>query len=242
MTGATGSPRRSSSTPDSARLATPRPPIAAGRAVGQRFGYRGFGRFEQRCRVEFGARGRRPSMAWWRARTRPDRRPAVNTTALLVVVPTSRPTNSVPCMSLLDRRGLVELESDGYSCVSLEHCQGTAEGHLMPLARTADLVAAAYRAGSGVVAFNVITLEHAEAIVAGAERVEPARDPADQRERGEIPPRPIGADRRRDHGGRRGSRHPRFGPPRPRRGRGAPACQCRKRRQLSDVRRRQTRL
>ena len=37
----------------------------------------------------------------------------------------------------------------------------------MPLARTADLVAAAYRAGTGVVAFNVITLEHAEAIVAG---------------------------------------------------------------------------
>ena len=33
-----------------------------------------------------------------------------------------------------------------------------------------NLVAAAYRAGTGVVAFNVITLEHAEAIVAGAER------------------------------------------------------------------------
>ena len=28
----------------------------------------------------------------------------------------------------------------------------------------------AYRAGTGVVAFNVITLEHAEAIIAGAER------------------------------------------------------------------------
>jgi fructose-bisphosphate aldolase class II len=40
----------------------------------------------------------------------------------------------------------------------------------MPLARTADLVSAAYRTGTGVVAFNVITLEHAEAIVAGAER------------------------------------------------------------------------
>ena len=39
----------------------------------------------------------------------------------------------------------------------------------MPLARTADLVAAAYRAGSGVVAFNVINLEYAQAIVAGAE-------------------------------------------------------------------------
>jgi fructose-bisphosphate aldolase class II len=38
----------------------------------------------------------------------------------------------------------------------------------MPLARTADLVAAAHRAGTGVAAFNVITLEHAEAIVDGA--------------------------------------------------------------------------
>jgi fructose-bisphosphate aldolase, class II len=40
----------------------------------------------------------------------------------------------------------------------------------MPLARTADLVAAAYGAGSGILAFNVITLESAEAIVAGAEK------------------------------------------------------------------------
>jgi fructose-bisphosphate aldolase class II len=38
----------------------------------------------------------------------------------------------------------------------------------MPIARTADLVAAAQRAGTGVAAFNVITLEHAEAIVDGA--------------------------------------------------------------------------
>jgi len=38
----------------------------------------------------------------------------------------------------------------------------------MPLARTADLVAAAHRAGTGLAAFNVITLEHAEAIVDGA--------------------------------------------------------------------------
>ncbi|CAN5330143.1 class II fructose-bisphosphate aldolase family protein [soil metagenome] len=40
----------------------------------------------------------------------------------------------------------------------------------MPLAQTASLVDAAYRAGTGLAAFNVITLEHAEAIVAGAER------------------------------------------------------------------------
>ena len=42
----------------------------------------------------------------------------------------------------------------------------------MPLARTADLVSAAYQAGSGLVAFNVITLESAEAIVAGAEKAD----------------------------------------------------------------------
>ena len=39
----------------------------------------------------------------------------------------------------------------------------------MPLVPTADLVAAAVAAGCGLGAFNVITLEHAEAIVAGAE-------------------------------------------------------------------------
>jgi fructose-bisphosphate aldolase class II len=41
----------------------------------------------------------------------------------------------------------------------------------MPLAATADLVAQAHSAGRGVAAFNVITLEHAEGIVLGAERV-----------------------------------------------------------------------
>src|SRR5215212_8187848 len=64
---------------------------------------------------------------------------------------------------------LVELETDGYSCVLLGSCQAIVEGHPMPLARTADLVSAAYQAGSGLPAFNVITLESAEAIVAGAE-------------------------------------------------------------------------
>jgi fructose-bisphosphate aldolase class II len=39
----------------------------------------------------------------------------------------------------------------------------------MTLVASGDLVAAAKRAGRGVAAFNVITLEHAEAIVAGAE-------------------------------------------------------------------------
>lgn len=40
----------------------------------------------------------------------------------------------------------------------------------MPLATTADLIATARCAGAGIPAFNVITLEHAEAIVSGAER------------------------------------------------------------------------
>ena len=40
----------------------------------------------------------------------------------------------------------------------------------MPLVPTGPVVAAAAAAGRGVGAFNVITLEHAEAIVAGAER------------------------------------------------------------------------
>ncbi|GAA1772498.1 class II fructose-bisphosphate aldolase [Nostocoides vanveenii] len=40
----------------------------------------------------------------------------------------------------------------------------------MPLATTADLVTRARAAGRGVAAFNVITFEHAEGIVAGAEQ------------------------------------------------------------------------
>jgi fructose-bisphosphate aldolase class II len=41
---------------------------------------------------------------------------------------------------------------------------------MMPAAPTAELVAAARSGGHGVAAFNIITLEHAEAIAAGAER------------------------------------------------------------------------
>lgn len=40
----------------------------------------------------------------------------------------------------------------------------------MPLVRTAELVSAARDAGHGVAAFNIITLEHAEAVATGAER------------------------------------------------------------------------
>ena len=39
----------------------------------------------------------------------------------------------------------------------------------MTTAATADLVTAAWKAGRGVAAFNVITLEHTEAITAAAE-------------------------------------------------------------------------
>jgi fructose-bisphosphate aldolase class II len=42
----------------------------------------------------------------------------------------------------------------------------------MPLVTTGEIVKAAQGAGTGVGAFNVITLEHAEAIVAAAERVD----------------------------------------------------------------------
>ena len=45
----------------------------------------------------------------------------------------------------------------------------------MPLVATAELVAAAAKRGSGVAAFNVITLEHAEGIVAGAQRMSALR-------------------------------------------------------------------
>lgn len=41
----------------------------------------------------------------------------------------------------------------------------------MTLAGTGEIIAPARRSGSGVGAFNVIQLEHAEAIVAGAEAV-----------------------------------------------------------------------
>lgn len=40
----------------------------------------------------------------------------------------------------------------------------------MPLVSTGELVSAAQARGRGIAAFNVITLEHAEAIAAGAEQ------------------------------------------------------------------------
>lgn len=41
----------------------------------------------------------------------------------------------------------------------------------MPLAATGDLVTAAAGARTAVAAFNIITLEHVEAVIAGAESV-----------------------------------------------------------------------
>ena len=72
-------------------------------------------------------------------------------------------------------------------------------------------------------AFNVITLEHAEAIVAGAEAAAPAGDPADLRERRALPPRQRAPDQRRRGRGRRGSRRAGRAAPGPRRGPGPAA-------------------
>src|SRR5258705_9728844 len=49
---------------------------------------------------------------------------SVNTTALLVLVPTSRPMRSVLRISIPCTCELAHLDNDGYSCVSLVNCQG----------------------------------------------------------------------------------------------------------------------
>ena len=59
----------------------------------------------------------------------------------------------------------------------------------MTLVPTAGLVAEAARRGGAVAAFNVITLEHAEAICAAATESRHRGDHADQRERGALPRR-----------------------------------------------------
>src|SRR6202171_529785 len=48
---------------------------------------------------------------------------SVNTTALLVLVPTSRPTKSVLRISVPCTCEVCPLDIDGYSCVSLADCQ-----------------------------------------------------------------------------------------------------------------------
>ena len=63
----------------------------------------------------------------------------------------------------------------------------------MPLVTTASIVDSARRDGHGVAAFNVITLEHAEAIAAGAERAgQPGRSCRSARTRCQYPPPPAG--------------------------------------------------
>ena len=42
----------------------------------------------------------------------------------------------------------------------------------MPLVTTAEMVGATHRDGCGITAYNVIKLEHAEAIVAAADRID----------------------------------------------------------------------
>ena len=72
-----------------------------------------------------------------------------------------------------------------------------AAGDTVTLAATADLVASATADGTAVLAFNVITLEHAEGIADGVERAGCRRDAADQREHRALPRRP---DRPAGHG------------------------------------------
>ena len=45
-------------------------------------------------------------------------------------------------------------------------------GPQMPLVTTAEMVGATHRDGCGITAYNVIKLEHAEAIVAAADRID----------------------------------------------------------------------
>ena len=72
----------------------------------------------------------------------------------------------------------------------LEECSTsppTPPGNLVSTAATADLIASAVAENTAVLAFNVITLEHAEAIARGAERVACPAHPADQREHRPVP-------------------------------------------------------
>ncbi len=66
----------------------------------------------------------------------------------------------------------------------------------MPAAPIAEIIGAARSSSCGVGAFNVIGIEHAEAIVTGAGVGGRARDPADQpRTASPITGRQLGADR-----------------------------------------------
>src|SRR5665647_1025423 len=51
----------------------------------------------------------------------------------------------------------------------LAYCWGLRQGGRMPVITNSDLMARVVVAGTAVAAFNVITIEHAEGIVAGAE-------------------------------------------------------------------------
>ena len=106
----------------------------------------------------------------------------------------------------------------------------------MPLAAMDDIIGPARAAGRGVGAFNVIGIEHAEAIVAGAEAAAVAGGAADQRELRRLPPR-ARPDRRGVPGPRARRRGAGRRAPRPRLRRGARRGRGRARARLGHVRR-----
>src|SRR6478752_4827805 len=170
MTGATGSPGWSSRTPDSGMRATPSPPIAPG---GQSAKASVTADFTASSKA-FASSSAPDPVTVHGVVARPDATgspSSVKRTALLVLVPTARPTNRVPRMSLPRPPFLSNWNVMDIVAFRWNHGKRSRRTS-MPLARTADLVAAAYRAGTGLAAFNVITLESAEAIVAGAEKAD----------------------------------------------------------------------
>jgi fructose/tagatose bisphosphate aldolase len=86
----------------------------------------------------------------------------------------------------------------------------------VPLTPTADVLSAACRDGRAVGAFNVITLEHAEAVVTGAEAAGSPGPLPDQRERRAVPRQPARPDGPRHRRARRGGHRPRGAAPGPR--------------------------
>src|SRR6476619_5966022 len=122
MIGATGSPRESSRTPASARLVTPTPAISPdgqSDSASDTAAFAAVSRAPASSSAPVGVNVHGVS-------ARPDATvspSSVNTTALLVFVPTSRPTKSMLCISIPWLCDLAHLDNDGYSCIQLEICQ-----------------------------------------------------------------------------------------------------------------------
>src|SRR5215831_8247168 len=122
MSGATGSPRESNSTPASPRLVTPMPTIGPEGQSVNASATADFAAFSNAMAsssapVDVNVHGvaARPEATGTPA--------SVNTTALVVWVPTSRPTKNMFRISFPWRCDLAHLDNDGYSCVSLLDCQ-----------------------------------------------------------------------------------------------------------------------